>query len=320
MGRHLFYSTLVSRRTSIKKFRKKRINMANIAFIGLGNMGGPMAANLVKNGHSVIGFDLSSSALEALVSAGGRISDSALAASKDADVVISMLPSGKHVAELYSEEFISQLKPDTLLIDSSTIDAVTARSVAQLAASKGCKMIDAPVSGGTAGAQAGTLTFIVGGKTKDYEKARPILKCMGQNIFHAGDSGAGQVAKICNNMLLAVHMIGTSEAINLGVRHGLDPKILSEIMQKSSGRNWSLEVYNPYPGVMENAPASREYSGGFAVDLMTKDLGLAAEAGLETRTSTPLGNAALNLYRIWSEAGNGTTDFSSIIQFLNKHQ
>ncbi|WP_228447740.1 3-hydroxyisobutyrate dehydrogenase [Chryseobacterium sp. KBW03] len=294
--------------------------MANIAFIGLGNMGGPMAANLVKNGHSVIGFDLSNSALEALLSAGGRISDSALAASKDADVVISMLPSGKHVAELYSEEFISQLKPDTLLIDSSTIDAVTARSVAQLAASKGCKMIDAPVSGGTAGAQAGTLTFIVGGKTKDYEKARPLLKCMGQNIFHAGDSGAGQVAKICNNMLLAVHMIGTSEAINLGVRHGLDPKILSEIMQKSSGRNWSLEVYNPYPGVMENAPASREYSGGFAVDLMTKDLGLAAEAGLETRTSTPLGNAALNLYRIWSEAGNGATDFSSIIQFLNKHQ
>lgn len=283
-------------------------------------MGGPMAINLVQKGHNVTGFDLSPSALEILVSAGGQISDSALAAAKDADVIISMLPSGKHVAELYSDEFISQLKPDTLIIDSSTIDAVTARSVAQLADSKGCKMIDAPVSGGTAGAQAGTLTFIVGGKTKDYEKARPILKCMGQNIFHAGDSGAGQVAKICNNMLLAIHMIGTSEAINLGVRHGLEPKILSEIMQKSSGRNWSLEVYNPYPGVMENAPSSREYSGGFAVDLMTKDLGLAAEAGLETRTSTPLGNAALNLYRIWSEAGNGTSDFSSIIQFLNKHQ
>lgn len=294
--------------------------MSNIAFIGLGNMGGPMAINLVKKGHHVTGFDLSKSALEALVSAGGRISDSAIAAAKDADVIISMLPSGKHVAELYSNEFISQLKPDTLIIDSSTIDAVTARSVAELAASKGCKMIDAPVSGGTAGAQAGTLTFIVGGKTKDYEKARPILKCMGQNIFHAGDSGAGQVAKICNNMLLAIHMIGTSEAINLGVRHGLEPKILSEIMQKSSGRNWSLEVYNPYPGVMENAPSSKQYSGGFAVDLMTKDLGLAAEAGLETRTSTPLGNAALNLYRIWSEAGNGTSDFSSIIQFLNKHQ
>ncbi len=277
-----------------------------------------MAANLIKKGHHVIGFDLSDSALQLLASAGGQTADSAVAAAKEADIIISMLPSGKHVAELYTEEFISQLKPDTLLIDSSTIDAVTARSVAQLAASKGCRMIDAPVSGGTGGAQAGTLTFIVGGKQEDYEKARPVLKCMGQNIFYAGTSGAGQVAKICNNMLLAIHMIGTSEAINLGIKNGLDPKILSEIMQKSSGKNWSLEVYNPYPGVMENAPASREYSGGFAVDLMTKDLGLAAEAGLESKTSTPLGNTALNLYRMWSDAGNGKIDFSSIIQFLHK--
>ncbi|MDW9379670.1 3-hydroxyisobutyrate dehydrogenase [Chryseobacterium sp. JV558] len=292
--------------------------MSNIAFIGLGNMGGPMAVNLIKKGHHVIGFDLSEEALKILVSEGGQAAESAVAACKDADVVISMLPSGKHVAELYSEEFISSLKPNTLLIDSSTIDAVTARTVAELAVSKGCKMIDAPVSGGTSGAQAGTLTFIVGGKQEDYEKARPILKCMGQNIFHAGESGAGQVAKICNNMLLAIHMIGTSEAINLGVKHGLNPQILSEIMQKSSGKNWSLDVYNPYPGVMENAPASRNYSGGFAVDLMTKDLGLAAEAGLETKTSTPLGNTALNLYRMWSESGNGKTDFSSIIQFLNR--
>ncbi|MDR3025097.1 3-hydroxyisobutyrate dehydrogenase [Chryseobacterium sp.] len=292
--------------------------MSNIAFIGLGNMGGPMAVNLIKKGHHVMGFDLSEEALKILVSEGGQAAESAVAACKDADVVISMLPSGKHVADLYSEEFISSLKPNTLLIDSSTIDAVTARTVAELAVSKGCRMIDAPVSGGTAGAQAGTLTFIVGGKQEDYEKARPILKCMGQNIFHAGESGAGQVAKICNNMLLAIHMIGTSEAINLGVKHGLNPQILSEIMQKSSGKNWSLDVYNPYPGVMENAPASRNYSDGFAVDLMTKDLGLAAEAGLETKTSTPLGNTALNLYRMWSESGNGKTDFSSIIQFLNR--
>lgn len=294
--------------------------MSNIAFIGLGNMGGPMAVNLVKKGHHVVGFDLSDSALNILASAGGQTADSAVEAVKDADIVISMLPSGKHVAELYSEEFIDQLKPNTLLIDSSTIDAVTARSVAELASFKGCKMIDAPVSGGTSGAQAGTLTFIVGGRQEDYEKARPVLKCMGQNIFYAGTSGAGQVAKICNNMLLAIHMIGTSEAINLGIKNGLNPKVLSEIMQKSSGKNWSLEVYNPYPGVMENAPASREYSGGFAVDLMTKDLGLAAEAGLESKTSTPLGNTALNLYRMWSDAGNGKIDFSSIIQFLHKEE
>ncbi|MBK1895612.1 3-hydroxyisobutyrate dehydrogenase [Chryseobacterium paridis] len=291
--------------------------MKKIAFIGLGNMGGPMAANLVKKGHEVVGFDLSESALNALVYAGGQVAGSALEAVKEAGVVITMLPSGKHVAELYSEELINNLQPGTLIIDSSTIDAVTARSVAELAVSRGHKMIDAPVSGGTGGAQAGTLTFIVGGSAENFNEAKPVLECMGQNIFHAGDSGAGQVAKICNNMLLAINMIGTSEAINLGVRHGLDASVLSEIMQKSSGRNWSLEVYNPYPGVMENAPASREYSGGFAVDLMTKDLGLAAEAGLETKTSTPLGNTALNLYRIWSESGNGKIDFSSIIQFLN---
>lgn len=292
--------------------------MAKIAFIGLGNMGGPMAANLVKKGHEVVGFDLSEVALSQLVTQGGKIAKSALEVAQGAEVVVSMLPSGKHVADLYTEEFMAQLMPNAVLIDSSTIDAVTARAVAALAATHGHAMIDAPVSGGTAGAQAGTLTFIVGGATRDFERAKPILEAMGQNIFYAGESGAGQVAKICNNMLLAIHMIGTSEAINLGVRHGLDPKVLSEIMQKSSGRNWSLEVYNPFPGVMENTPASKEYAGGFGVDLMTKDLGLAAEASLETKSATPLGNAALNLYRMWSEAGNGKFDFSSIIKFLNK--
>lgn len=292
--------------------------MAKIGFIGLGNMGGPMAANLVKNGHEVKGFDLSDAALKTLENAGGQAASSAETAVEGADVVITMLPSGKHVAALYSDELFRHIKSGALLIDSSTIDAVTARKVALLATSKGCQMIDAPVSGGTAGAQAGTLTFIVGGTNEAFEQAKPILECMGKNIFHAGDSGAGQVAKICNNMLLAIHMIGTSEALNLGVRHGLDPKVLSEIMQKSSGKNWSLELYNPYPGVMENVPSSREYAGGFAVDLMAKDLGLAAEASIETRTATPMGTTALNLYRMWSEAGNGKIDFSSIIQFLNK--
>jgi len=292
--------------------------MKKITFIGLGNMGGPMAANLVRKGYEVKGFDLSAEALNHLKEAGGHIADSSIEAVKDADVVITMLPSGKHVSDLYSDEFINNLKSDALLIDSSTIDAVTARAVADKVRLKGCSMIDAPVSGGTGGAQAGTLTFIVGGTRENFEKAKPVLECMGKNIFHAGESGAGQVAKMCNNMLLAVHMIGTSEAINLGVRQGLDAKVLSEIMKKSSGGNWSLEVYNPYPGVMENAPASKNYSGGFAVDLMTKDLGLAAAAGLETKTATPLGSTALNLYRMWSDAGNGKIDFSSIIQFLNK--
>ncbi|MET7036437.1 3-hydroxyisobutyrate dehydrogenase [Elizabethkingia miricola] len=292
--------------------------MKKIAFIGLGNMGGPMAANLVRKGYDVKGFDLSADALDHLKEAGGYIADSSVEAIADADVVITMLPSGKHVSDLYSEEFIAHLKPGALLIDSSTIDAVTARAVADKVQLKGCSMIDAPVSGGTSGAQAGTLTFIVGGTLDNFEKAKPVLECMGKNIFHAGESGAGQVAKMCNNMLLAVHMIGTSEAINLGVRQGLDPKVLSEIMKKSSGGNWSLEVYNPYPGVMENAPASKDYAGGFAVDLMAKDLGLAAAAGLETKTAIPLGSAALNLYRMWSDAGNGKIDFSSIIRFLNK--
>ncbi len=292
--------------------------MKKIAFIGLGNMGGPMAANLVRKGYEVKGFDLSADALNHLKEAGGYIADSSVEAIADADVVITMLPSGKHVSDLYSDEFIAHLKPDALLIDSSTIDAVTARAVADKVQLKGCSMIDAPVSGGTSGAQAGTLTFIVGGTLDDFEKAKPVLECMGKHIFHAGESGAGQVAKMCNNMLLAVHMIGTSEAINLGVRQGLDPKVLSEIMKKSSGGNWSLEVYNPYPGVMENAPASKDYAGGFAVDLMAKDLGLAAAAGLETKTATPLGSTALNLYRMWSDAGNGKIDFSSIIRFLNK--
>ncbi|MDR2230023.1 3-hydroxyisobutyrate dehydrogenase [Elizabethkingia ursingii] len=292
--------------------------MKKIAFIGLGNMGGPMAANLVRKGYEIKGFDLSAEALNHLKEAGGHIADSSIEAVKDADVVITMLPSGKHVSDLYSDEFINNLKSDALLIDSSTIDAVTARIVADKVRLKGCSMIDAPVSGGTGGAQAGTLTFIVGGTHENFEKAKPVLECMGKNIFHAGESGAGQVAKMCNNMLLAVHMIGTSEAINLGVRQGLDAKVLSEIMKKSSGGNWSLEVYNPYPGVMENAPASKDYAGGFAVDLMTKDLGLAAATGLETKTATPLGSTALNLYRMWSDAGNGKIDFSSIIQFLNK--
>jgi 3-hydroxyisobutyrate dehydrogenase len=265
----------------------------------------------------VIGFDLSKEAMLSFEKAGGKTATAALDACRDAEAVITMLPSGKHVAELITNEFVGNLKPGTVIIESSTIDPATAQAVALLAEAHNCLMVDAPVSGGTAGAQNATLTFIVGGSEDALRKATPYLSCMGKNIFHAGPSGAGQMTKICNNLLLSVLMIGTSEALNLGVANGLDPKVLSEIMQKSSGRNWVLEIYNPYPGVMDGTPASREYAGGFVVDLMAKDLALAIEAGLETRTVTPLGSMALSLYRMWSEAGNGKLDFSSIIRFLN---
>jgi 3-hydroxyisobutyrate dehydrogenase len=208
----------------------------------------------------------------------------------------------------------------TLVIDCSTIAAQTAITVSKAANALGLTMLDAPVSGGTGGAIAGTLTFIVGGEDDALERARPLLSAMGKNIFHAGGHGAGQTAKICNNMLLGIQMIGTAEALALGVANGLDPHVLSDIMVKSSGRNWSLELYNPYPDVMENVPASRGYTGGFGVDLMLKDLGLATETALNSQASIPLGEMARNLYAMHSKAGAGGLDFSSILQILQNAQ
>lgn len=290
--------------------------MNKIAFIGLGNMGGGMAANLLKKGYQVIGFDLNQSALQKFESLGGIIAESSLKAAKNVAAVISMLPSGEHVNQLYSLDFLKELSKNTLLIDCSTIDVETAQHVALRAKGNGLSMIDAPVSGGTIGAAQGTLTFIVGGESDTFQKAKPILEAMGNSIFHAGNSGAGQIAKICNNMLLGIHMIGTCEALNLGLKHGLDAKVLSAIMQKSSGNNWSLEKYNPEPNVLEHVPASNNYQGGFMVDLMAKDLNLADQAASGAKASIPLGALALQLYKIWSSQGNGTKDFSSIIQFL----
>ncbi|MEE4251101.1 MAG: 3-hydroxyisobutyrate dehydrogenase, partial [Alcanivoracaceae bacterium] len=236
----------------------------------------------------------------------------------DADVVISMLPSGKAVSSLYLGELgiLSQVSSSALIIDCSTIDAATAKYVAQQAQQAGISMIDAPVSGGVAGAAAGTLTFICGGSEEQVARAEPVLLQMGKKVFRAGDNGAGQTAKLCNNMLLAIHMIGTCEALQLGADHGLDPKVLSEIMLASSGRNWSLELYNPWPGVMENAPASRDYAGGFAVNLMNKDLGLAVEAAMDSGTNTPLGALAKSLYALHASEGRGQLDFSSIQQMF----
>lgn len=292
-----------------------------IAFIGLGNMGGPMALNLLKGGFAVTVFDLSASAVARLTEAGATAADSASSAAQQAEVVITMLPAGKHVEAVYLNEggVLDHAPAGALLIDCSTIAADTARKVAAAAQERGFTMIDAPVSGGVGGAAAGTLTFIVGGSTEALEQARPVLEKMGKNIFHAGDSGAGQVAKICNNMLLGILMAGTSEALALGVANGLDPKVLSDIIAKSSGRNWATELYNPWPGVMDNVPASREYSGGFGTDLMLKDLGLAEEVAISAKQAIPLGAQARQLYALHSGLGRGGLDFSSIVRLFNNN-
>jgi len=291
--------------------------MAQVAFIGLGNMGGPMAINLVKAGHAVTAFDLSQSALAQVAAEGAQVADSAKAAVVGADYIISMLPAGKHVAGLY-QDVADAIKADALVLDCSTIDAATARAVGASLAAKGIAFVDAPVSGGVGGAKAGTLTFIVGGSAEHFAKAQIVLSAMGKNLFHAGDVGAGQIAKICNNMLLSVLMVGTSEAIQLGVDNGLDPKVLSEIMLKSSGRNWTLELYNPCPDVLPNVPSSNDYQGGFMVDLMAKDLGLAAECAQQSQSATPMGALARNLYVAHQRQGFGKLDFSSIFRFFSK--
>ena len=294
--------------------------MATVAFIGLGNMGGPMATNLVKAGHQVTVFDLSDAACEQLKAAGAAVASTASAAVVGVDYVISMLPAGKHVAGVYlgDDGLLAQLDDSTTVLDCSTIDAATARRVGEAAAEMGIAFMDSPVSGGVAAAAAGTLAFMCGGSESSFEKAKVILADMGKNIFHAGPPGAGQVAKGCNNMLLAVHMIGTCEALEMGVRNGLDPKVLSEIMLASSGRNWSLEVYNPYPGVMETAPASNDYKPGFMVDLMVKDLGLAMEIAEQSDFENPMGQLARELYVQHQSTGNGQVDFSSILRKLQQ--
>lgn len=296
--------------------------MAKIGFIGLGNMGGPMAQNLVKAGHQVTVFDLVPAAVEQLVEAGAKAASKANEVAIDADFVISMLPAGKHVESLYLSEqgLHACLSPNTVVIDSSTIDAATAKKVAAELNQKGIAFVDAPVSGGVGGAVAGTLTFIVGGEVEDFGKVKPILENMGKNIFHAGDHGAGQIAKICNNMLLSVLMAGTSEALQMAVDNGLDPKVMSDIMLQSSGRNWTLELYNPCPGVMDNVPSTNGYKGGFMVDLMKKDLGLAMDTALKSHSSTPMGALAQSLYSIHSSQGNGAKDFSSIFEMFTHQQ
>ena len=291
-----------------------------IAFIGLGNMGGPMAANLHKAGHRVTAFDLGADALAKARENGVRTATSAAQAVEGASVVVSMLPASRHVEALFlgNDGLLAKLAAGTLVIDCSTIAPASAQNVAQEAVVRGHAMLDAPVSGGTAGAAAGTLTFIVGGEADVLERARPVLQGMGKNIFHMGGAGAGQVAKLCNNMALGVIMAVTGEALALGTAHGLDAKVLSQMMAVSTGRSWATEVCNPWPGVLENAPASRGYSGGFGSDLMLKDMGLAVEAAMGVGATIPLGELARNLYAMNRQAGRGGLDFSSVVKVLTE--
>ena len=292
--------------------------MTAIAFIGLGNMGGGMAANLAKAGHDVRVYDLSADALGRAKSAGCLPAASAAAAVRGAEAVVTMLPAGKHVEAVYDDSVFPAAKPGTLLIDCSTIDVATAKRVAEAAAAKGLVVVDAPVSGGIAAASAGTLTFMVGGSEDAFARARPVLAAMGRAVIHAGENGAGQAAKICNNMLLGATMVATGEAFVLADRLGLDPQKFYDISSVSSGQSWSMTSYCPWPGVGPETPADRDYQGGFATGLMLKDLRLAMEAARGADADTPMGARATELYEAFAAAGNSGLDFSAIIRSLGR--
>jgi 3-hydroxyisobutyrate dehydrogenase len=290
--------------------------MAKIGFIGLGNMGGGMALNLVKGGHRVVAFDLAEAALAKACEGGCTRAATAAEAAAGVDAVVTMLPAGRHVAAVY-EELLDLLAPDTLLIDCSTIDVVTARANAERAKAKGFEAVDAPVSGGIAAANGGTLTFMVGGTDAAFARAEPVLANMGKAVIHAGASGAGQSAKICNNLILASQMIGTCEGLALAVRLGLDPQIFFDIASKATGQSWSLNSYCPLPGVGPESPADRGYEGGFAAGLMLKDLKLAIAAAQSVDAAVPMGSAAQALYQAFANSGGATKDFSAIIGLLD---
>ena len=289
--------------------------MANIAFIGLGNMGGPMAANLVKAGHKVTAFDLVAASRDQAKADGADIADSAVASVKDADVVVTMLPAGKHVLSVWNEVVLS-MKKGALIIDCSTIDVDSAKQAHALAAKHGMSSVDAPVSGGTVGAKGATLTFMCGGDDRAFAAAKPVLEKMGKKLVHCGAAGAGQAAKICNNMILAISMIGVGEAFALGEKLGLSHQALFDVASTSSGQCWALTTYCPVPGPVPTSPANNGYKPGFASALMVKDLTLAQDAASSTGAATPLGKHAQEIYQAFDAAGNGGVDFSGIIQHV----
>jgi 3-hydroxyisobutyrate dehydrogenase len=289
--------------------------MATIAFIGLGNMGGPMAANLVKAGHKVVGFDLMKTSLDQAKADGATIADSAAAAVKGADVVITMLPAGKHVVSVWSD-IISSIAKGALVIDCSTIDVESSRQAHALASKASVLSVDAPVSGGTGGAKGATLTFMAGGAAPAFAAAKPILEAMGKKIVHCGDAGAGQAAKICNNMILGISMIAVGEAFALAEKLGLSHQALFDVSSTSSGQCWALTSYCPVPGPVPASPANNGYKPGFASALMVKDLTLAQDAADAAGAATPLGKHAQEIYKEFDAAGNGGVDFSGIIQHV----
>ena len=292
--------------------------MARIAFVGLGNMGLPMAQNLAKAGHVVAGFDLVKAAVGKLAATGGAAATSIATACAGAEAVITMLPAGAHVREAYTAPggVLESAAGGALLIDSSTIDVDTARAVAEAAQGRGFAMVDAPVSGGVTGAQGATLTFMVGGTPAAFDRARPLLEKMGKAIVHAGGSGNGQAAKICNNMILGVSMIAVSEAFVLAEKLGLDAQKLFDISSKSSGQCWSMTSYCPVPGPVPTSPANRDYQAGFTAAMMLKDLKLAQEAARSSGAATPMGAEAAALYARYCEGGDAGRDFSGVIKFL----
>lgn len=293
--------------------------MSRIAFIGLGAMGGGMAANLAKAGHAVRAFDLSEPALAAAAAAGCAPCPSAAAAADGADAIITMLPAGAQVKAVYlgDDGVLSVAPREAILIDCSTIAVDDARSVHEATAAQGFAFVDAPVSGGVAAAAAGTLTFMVGGSAQSFAQAEPVLAAMGKAVIHAGGPGAGQAAKICNNMLLAISMIGTCEAFALAAKLGLDPQRFFDIASKSSGQSWSMTSYCPVPGPVPAAPSNRNFEGGFATGLMLKDLRLAQETAIKAGAAIPLGGEALQLYQLFAAMDGGSRDFSAIIEMIS---
>ena len=290
--------------------------MARIAFIGLGNMGGGMAANLAAKGHDVRAFDLSTDALDRAVAAGCQAAASAAEAVAGADAVVTMLPAGRHVEQVYEGDVFAHAAPGALLLDCSTIDVDTARRVAAAATARGLAAVDAPVSGGIAAAAGGTLTFMVGGADDAFARAEPILSAMGKAVIHAGGNGAGQAAKICNNMLLGASMVATCETFNLANKLGLDAQTFFDIASRASGQCWSMTSYCPVPGVGPETPADHDYQGGFATALMLKDLRLAMEAAGSVSADVPMGERAAELYQKFADDGEGGRDFSGIIKML----